>query len=325
MPVSPNPDNYTLPRGRILFDGRDLGNAPSIAFNVSFETLTHANTRSGLKSIDKTVKLSLTPKVTFSIDEMTVENVATALMADVTKVTQAAADVAGAVAAVALNRNYKLINTADSTRKFKVGLNKINHGVVTDGPFTVGETVTGGTSSATGDVIRVDANTLGLSNITGTFEAGETLTGGTSTATATSTSAVTFDEKDLAVSVSSTVMTKGTDYTVDGKSGRIVPVPGGAINDGDTLDWEGSCLAHSYSIMQGFKQTSIEGSFTYIPDVPEGNNIEMEFWKVSLSPTGDIGLISDEFMKIDFEGEILKDEVNHPDSPYFDGFIDDVV
>lgn len=54
--------------------------------------------------------------------------------------------------------------------------------------FTVGETVTGGTSSATG-VVALDSNGefLLLTSPSGTFTAGETITGGTSAATATVT------------------------------------------------------------------------------------------------------------------------------------------
>ena len=53
------------------------------------------------------------------------------------------------------------------------------------GTFQVGETVTGGTSAATGVIRRKDSNTLLYVSITsGTFQTGETLTGGTSGATA---------------------------------------------------------------------------------------------------------------------------------------------
>lgn len=52
------------------------------------------------------------------------------------------------------------------------------------GPFTIGETITGGTSGATAIVVNELASQLGVSNVTGTFINGETLTGGTSGTTA---------------------------------------------------------------------------------------------------------------------------------------------
>lgn len=65
----------------------------------------------------------------------------------------------------------------------------IDIGAVTSGPFTHGETITGGNSGATGRVIKQTAN--GASAIyfvavgSSTFESAETITGGTSGATAT--------------------------------------------------------------------------------------------------------------------------------------------
>ncbi len=73
-------------------------------------------------------------------------------------------------------------------------LKSISIGSITNGPFLHGETITGGTSTATGKVIKVTTN--GASAIlvvvlTGTFQSGETITGGTSGATATTSSTAT--------------------------------------------------------------------------------------------------------------------------------------
>lgn len=73
-------------------------------------------------------------------------------------------------------------------------LRAITIGAISGGPFVHGETVTGGTSTATGRVIIRTLNgttTLYLVVLTGTFQSGEVLTGGTSGATATSSSLAT--------------------------------------------------------------------------------------------------------------------------------------
>ena len=57
------------------------------------------------------------------------------------------------------------------------------------GTFTVNETVTGGTSTATGTVLKVNLGSIVVRQLTGTFANAETVTGGSSAATAT-TSAV---------------------------------------------------------------------------------------------------------------------------------------
>ena len=85
-------------------------------------------------------------------------------------------------------------------------LKAISIGTVTDASpscstacFTKGETITGGTSGATGvlqNTTRTGAGQLLLKSVSGTFQSGETLTGGTSGATATS-STVTRNVGDV--------------------------------------------------------------------------------------------------------------------------------
>ncbi len=68
----------------------------------------------------------------------------------------------------------------------------LNYDNLAGGPFTVGETVTGGTSGATGEVVDDSDPTLTLRNIVGEFENDEVLTGGTSAATADADGNVTY-------------------------------------------------------------------------------------------------------------------------------------
>lgn len=65
------------------------------------------------------------------------------------------------------------------------GNNLLTIGTVSGGPFQVGETVTGGTSAATGVVVAVNSGSLVITTGNGkAFTATETITGGTSSATA---------------------------------------------------------------------------------------------------------------------------------------------
>ena len=73
------------------------------------------------------------------------------------------------------------------------------HGAVTGGPFAVGEVVTGGTSSASATVTKVNAASLELGLASGTFVDAELLTGGTSGATATTNAAPTGGAADKTV------------------------------------------------------------------------------------------------------------------------------
>ena len=64
---------------------------------------------------------------------------------------------------------------------------KLAYASVTNGPFQVGETVTGSVSNATGTVTVVDTLYIYISGLSGTFQDSQvdTITGGTSNATAT--------------------------------------------------------------------------------------------------------------------------------------------
>jgi len=81
--------------------------------------------------------------------------------------------------AESLSFNSGLVCFSDDTLK------ALNHGAVTGTGFTAGETVTGGTSSATGTIILTSGDAVIIDVVTGTFEVAEVITGGTSSSTAT--------------------------------------------------------------------------------------------------------------------------------------------
>ena len=66
----------------------------------------------------------------------------------------------------------------------------IAHAVVTGGPFTNYESLTGGTSSTTAIFLSDVAGVMTLANVKGTFQSGEVITGGTSGAHCTTTSTI---------------------------------------------------------------------------------------------------------------------------------------
>lgn len=332
---APNSDNYTLGRGVLAFQREDwpgeldLGNAPDVTFNVDITKLDHFSSRSGLRAKDKTVVSELVPAINFTLDEVNDDNIEMAFMCTVRNVTQAANDniAATVIDSVMLNRYYDVGNR-------DIGLHKLPYTGVSGGPFEAGETVTGGTSSATGVVLKDitgvgGAGELFIHQITGTFEDAESLTGGVSMASATvATTGLTteangtvFDTTEALVQVGATVYVKTTDYVVDNRTGRVKIVEVNdpyAIQEEDTVSITVSARAQSYKVLEGFTRTSVEGFLRFVGDVPEGTNLELKIWKVNLTPTGDTAMIGEDWSTLDFEGEILRDEANHPDNPYMD-------
>jgi len=323
MAITPNADNYTLGRGKILFNRknsddsyqgmRDLGNASDFAVSISVDKLEHYSSRTGLKTKDKTVITGMNPSASFVLDEVNSKNLSLTFMAGEAETSQSADDdLTANLASIEDGIYYEL-------DEMFVGVWQLSHGAVTGGPFEVAETVTGGTSSATAEVTRVDAsdNVLCINTISGTFVSGETITGGTSSATAALSAAATFNETDVVVTQGSTAFTKGTDYTVSARSGKIFIMDGSTMTDTATVVEFGR-KAITYSVLNAFAESSVQGELHFLSDVAEGTNADAYIWDVNLSPSGDFSFISgsDEWNTMEFELEINKDESGHPNHPY---------
>tara|TARA_R110000824_G_scaffold44248_2_gene128815 strand:+ start:561 stop:1439 length:879 start_codon:yes stop_codon:yes gene_type:complete len=84
------------------------------------------------------------------------------------------------------------------------------------GSFTVGETITGGTSAATASITSLPSSTsMAITLPSGTFTSGEIITGGTSAATTTVSAAVDLTPVQKTIDILSAVITRdSTDYAI---------------------------------------------------------------------------------------------------------------
>jgi hypothetical protein len=94
-----SPDNYTLGKGIVSFNKKvgdvftgelDLGNCPEFSFNVSIEKLEHYSSRGGLRAKDKEVISQVSPGVSFTLDEISPDNLALLTLADIEAIVQTA-------------------------------------------------------------------------------------------------------------------------------------------------------------------------------------------------------------------------------------------
>lgn len=324
-----NTDFYTLGKGIPYFsrknsDGsyqghRDLGNCPAFSTSLSLDVLEHYSSRSGMKAKDLKLVQTATPMVKFTLDEPNMENIALLNMGSVTAVSQSAGYAYTEDFAVKAQDVY-YANLYDGKRAW-LPTNYIKYNTGT-GAFTVGGTLTGGTSNATATIQAIIGTTtagiLVLSAITGTFQTAETITDN-STGSATSDGAVVnTGTGDVLVCKSdgSVIYTKTTDYTLDTTIGRVYIVSGGDIESGTTITVAADYDAVNYSRISIIENTTLEGELHFISDNAIGENIELVYWRVSLTPSGDYALIGDNFSTLAFDGEILIDTANHPDLPY---------
>lgn len=343
MATAPNTDNYTLGKGVVFFDQlvagayqgeRDLGNAPAFTFNIAVEKLEHYSSRGGLKAKDKEIISQITPGLAFTLDEVNKENLALLTLGDITTVTQTAGSVAAEVITAHLGKRtdlaYRGIICWDLPYNDAAADNVI---------FVVGEIVTGA-GGATGVVLKVTgtsaAGTLTIARTNTTdFVDAEVITGGgtgladvnstTGGALATGTPLILVqDDADTVTYVA------GTDYEIDitlsdDDIGRIRIIETGSITDEEVLHVTYQYAGLTYTNISMFANTQVIGKLRFVSDNPAGTQQELQIWSVSLTPSGDTAMIGDDWSTLGFVGEILKDETNHPLSPYANIIMDQAV
>lgn len=253
--MNPSTDNYQLGKGVVYFDRldnatglytgeRDLGNAPAFTYNIAIEKLEHFSSRGGLKAKDKQIISQVTPGITFTLDEISKENIALLTLADVTTVSQTGSTV------------------TDELHVAHLGM-------------------------------RVALAYRGISAVS--------ITNKTQT---------------------DTPLVLDTDYSIvtalnDDKIGRILILSTAVnVDEGDEIEVSYTYATTTYTVIKAFAQTQVEGRLRFVSDNPAGTQQELEIWRVSLTPSGDTAMIGDDWSTLGFSGEILKDEANHPDSPY---------
>ncbi len=114
----------------------------------------------------------------------------------------------------------------------------------------------------------------------------------------------------------------GDDYLIEGKSGKIKIVPGGDIADDTEIVVTFNVLAQTFTKLNAFTEKTVEGEIQFISDVASGNDQQLKIWKVSVTPSGEMGFISEDWNSLEFEVEILDDSANHPLYPFMEGIIE---
>jgi len=122
--ASPDIRNYYVGKGIVSFkkDGeeefRDLGNVPTFEFTPSISTLDHFSHRVGVKTKDRTVVLEKSGKIKLVMEEWTAQNLALALIGDITTDT-AGHEVIEIFSANAVSGELKFTGTNEIGPKFE--------------------------------------------------------------------------------------------------------------------------------------------------------------------------------------------------------------
>jgi len=108
-------------------------------------------------------------------------------------------------------------------------------------------------------------------------------------------------------------LVSGTDYEIsDSKAGlfRILPTSVTAVDSTlITVNYTQAALSGTTAVdvIRAGTTSDIKGSLLFVPNPGTGPQEEVRVWNVSLAPDGDIGLISDDFLKWNMTGSINSD------------------
>lgn len=117
-------------------------------------------------------------------------------------------------------------------------------------------------------------------------------------------------------------LTLGTDYSIaDASAGliRIIATGGATTATAATAAYTRASL--SLSTVLGATKTKVEGSLLFVPDPTTGPQFDVEVWRCSNAPGGEVGLISEEFGNYTLSMTALNDAEGAyggtVDMPYF--------
>ena len=70
-------------------------------------------------------------------------------------------------------------------------------------------------------------------------------------------------------------------------------------------------------LVDALTASDVTGELLFVGQPDQGPGLVVQCWKVTLSLSGEVGLISEELASIPMTGEVLADDLNHPASPFF--------
>lgn len=289
--------------------GVDLGELENLTYNCKVSTEKLKSTRNSARATILEVETDREATVSFGLREQSEENMMMALLGTaVNTLNQSAGSVD------ATTKTW----TADSYTDLghlNVYSNKLSHGTVTNGPFTVGLTVTGGTSSATGKVAYVGSGFIEVAGGNrGTFVAGETIT--STTISATLSGVEKLEDVIITDSTGATRRAQGTDYSIDPDYGYVRKISGGGLLDADEISYNYEAVEKKY--VWGMSAGSVTKKLTFVSDKSDqGPRQRWTFHKVQINLNGDINLIGEKQSVLSCTGSVIADTTQAAGQEYY--------
>jgi len=308
MPIASNSDNIRFNgTGRMYVAavgaagvGFEVGEIDGLAESVSSSADKIKSNRTAARATLKEVPKEREMTLKFGMREQALRNLELYLSANTASASAQTAGYLEDSAITMTSGEYANVGKLDCF------LTKVSHGTVTSGPFTMGDTVTGGTSSATGKVGWVGSGFLELINVSGTFVAGETITSSAKSATV---SAVEVIEDMIVCDAASATAryVQGTDYRLDVAYGYIMKLPSpGTIGATAYVSCDYGAL--DIRTVHALSASAIEKKITFVSDQDDiGPRMRITYWKVNLLMDGDRQQIGEGEAPMKMTGTVLVD------------------
>ena len=314
MKGSPQTRNYLYGKGELFFraegsEGYDhLGNAPAFNISLTEEKLEHFSSMSGTKTKDLQLVTQKGATVAFTLEEFTPGNLLRAFKGkEATRDVQSAATFSG----LAVSANKGLYT---SIGKERLGLTRLECATPASGAFSAGGTVTGSTSSATATIAYVGEGVLECVNVRGTFQPGEQISSASVTASLRGVARVADAVLTDKPSAPTKRYRQGVDYDLNARTGLLRVRESCSA---ETVYVSADCEACDAQLVDALTASDVTGELLFVGQPDQGPGMVVQCWRVTLSLGGEVGLISEELASIPMNGEVLADDVEHPESPFF--------
>ncbi|KWT81143.1 hypothetical protein [Candidatus Magnetominusculus xianensis] len=262
-------------------------------FNINAAKVDKKDMKGMMRSnFGKTIKSIITKyeqSLKFTLTDFSIANLALAFMGAAATVAQSAGTVTNEAVTARAGKYVKLAKSEILTTPSDVVVS-----AVTPAPWSAATVYALGdyAKPTTPNAYRYECTTPGTSDSTEPVwptTVGQTVTDGTAVWTCRK---LTY--------------TKTTDYEIDYVLGRIAAVQGGAITDGQSLEVDYSHGAATVNTIFLSTNQKIEVFIRLVGhDIANDRNINLELYKVSLSPSGDVEFVKEDYATLEFTGDIL--------------------
>lgn len=284
----------------------DVGELESINFNMSVSTEKIKSTRTAAKATLLERETEREATLSMGLREHTTHNLGLALLgSDWSDANQLAGGVDLASLTFTADKYMEL-------GKYDVYLTKISHGAVTDGPFTVGMTVTMG--AVTAKVVWVGSGYIEVINPSAAVPSTGDVVSGTATAAISGVETLA----DVCVVDAATPETRyvqGTHYTIDADYGLIRILSEGAVS-ACHVAYSYKALTRKYNWM--LSAGSVTKKIKFVADADDQGPREiLTFHKVQVMMDGDMALLGDGESVLGLTGSVLADTSQSSGQEYF--------